>query len=237
MAGPRITRNPSPYSPLPFHLFRLGQLISALIVSSVVSYFVHFLLLEHYKLPWTFIFLLFASVFTIVALITSSALYHFRTLPPKWNLTNNIALSVLWILGLSFLTWNTGWTLGHRCLLANWKTEAGVMVCRLYKACTAFTVTGLLTTLLALFVDVRTHRKTTQRGRYNQMDEPDAKSSAPIVSSPIPQYQSYSSQHAEGTGDLGVQKPYRVQESIEVQHFGYSVPVEQTKYDPARGTF
>lgn len=87
--------------------------------------------------------LLTASVLTIFVLIVSGALYHFRTLPPKYNLTNNAALSVLWILGLSFLTWNTGWTLRHRCLIENWKTEAGIMVCRLYKACSAFTVTGL----------------------------------------------------------------------------------------------
>lgn len=163
MAGPRITRNPSPYDPLSFHLLRLGQLVSAIIVSSVVAFFVYYLVHEHYKLPWTFIFvrilqslfrtpnsnltsplqLLAASLLTVVSLLISSALYFFRTLPPKYNLINNTALSVLWILGLSFLTWNTGWTLGHRCLIVNWKTEAGIMVCRLYKACTAFTVTGL----------------------------------------------------------------------------------------------
>ncbi|KAL9002939.1 MAG: hypothetical protein Q9188_004158 [Gyalolechia gomerana] len=237
MAFSRIIRNPSPYNPLPFHLLRLGQLISALIVSGVVSYFVHFLLLEHYKLPWTFIFLLTASVLTIFALIVSGALYHFRTLPPKYNLTNNAALSVLWILGLSFLTWNTGWTLRHRCLIENWKTEAGIMVCRLYKACTAFTVTGLLTTVLALLLDIRTQRKTTQLGKYNQMHEPDSKRSIPVISSPTPQYGSYNSQRADETGDLGDQKPYRVQESIEVQHFGYSAPPEQTRYDPAHGRY
>ncbi|KAI4188365.1 MAG: hypothetical protein L6R41_002196 [Letrouitia leprolyta] len=220
MAASRILRNPSPYSPLPFHLLRFGQLISALIVSAVVSYF-----------------LLTASVLTILALVVSSALYHFRTLPPKYNLTNNGALSLLWILGLSFLTWNTGWTLGHRCLIENWKTEAGIMVCRLYKACTAFTVTGLVTTLLALLLDLRTQRKTTQLGKYNQMHEPDSKRSIPIISSPVPQYESYISQRADDTGDLGDQKPYRVQESIEVQHFGYSAPTEQTRYDPAHGRY
>ncbi|KAL8834250.1 MAG: hypothetical protein Q9170_003837 [Blastenia crenularia] len=97
----------------------------------------------------------------------------------------------------------------------NWHTEAGIMVCRLYKACTAFTVTGLLTTLLALFLDVRTHRKSTQLGKYNQMHTPDTKRSGPIISSPVPQYESYSSPRGMDTGDLGDQKPYRVQESIE----------------------
>ncbi|KAI4120040.1 MAG: hypothetical protein LQ338_007198, partial [Usnochroma carphineum] len=201
--------------------------------------------------------LLAASLFTIVSLLVSSGLYFFRTLPPKHNLSNNAVLSVLWILGLSFLTWNTGWTLGHRCLVSNWKTEAGIMVCRLYKACTAFTVTGLyvlydqlyacnhttnasflgsLTTLLTLFLDITTYRKTTKLGQYNQMHKLDRKRSHPAISSPMPpQYEDFSGQRAEETGDLGDQKPYRVQESIEVAHFGYSAPTEQTRYDPAHG--
>ncbi|KAL8688686.1 MAG: hypothetical protein Q9218_005470 [Villophora microphyllina] len=236
MPGAKIIQNPSPYDPLSFHLLRLGQFISAAIVSSVVCFFTHYLLVEHHKLPWTFIFLLAASLITLVTLLASSALYHFRTLPPKHNLLANTALSCLWILGLSFLTWNLGWTLGHRCMRSTWYTEAGIMVCRLYKACTAFTVTGLLTTLLALALDIRTHHNTTHRGNYNRMNEPlDTKHPHPIISSPMPQYEPYSSQRAEesmGTGDLG---EYRVRrEEIEVQHFknGYEAPSEQTRYDP-----
>ncbi|KAL8986618.1 MAG: hypothetical protein Q9177_004105 [Variospora cf. flavescens] len=196
--------------------------------------------------------LLAAALSTIVSLLVTSALYFFRTLPPKYNLINNAALSVLWVLGLSFITWNLGWTLGHRCLIDNWKTEAGITVCTLYKSCTAFTVTGLyvaseyisllprpLTTLLALLLDVTTYRKSTQLGKYNRMQGLDLKRSVPsIISAPVPQYDQLGSpRDANNTGDLGDQKPYRVQESIEVQHFGYSAPSEQTKYDPAHGAF
>ncbi|KAL8715929.1 MAG: hypothetical protein Q9220_000596 [cf. Caloplaca sp. 1 TL-2023] len=238
MAGTRrITRNPSPYNPLPFHLLRLGQLISAAFVSSVVTYFVHYLLHEHYKLPWTFLFLLTASFLTIFALLASSALYHFRTLPPKYNLTNNAALTVLWILSLSFLTWNVGWTLSHRCTITTWHNETGIMVCRLYKACTAFTITGLLTTFFALLLDIQTHRKSTLLGKYNQMYEPDKKRAFPAISAPVIQSEPYRSQPMNGTGDLSDEKPYRVQESIEARHFGYTAPTEQTKYDPAHGVY
>ncbi|KAL8771842.1 MAG: hypothetical protein Q9209_002780 [Squamulea sp. 1 TL-2023] len=234
MAGPKVTRNPSPYAPLPFHLLRLAQWISAAIVTSVVWYFVYFLLHEHYQLPWTFIFLLTASSLTILALFISSALYHFRTLPPTYNLIVNAALSVFWILGLSFLTRNVGWTIGHRCTITTWHTEAGIMVCRLYKACTAFTITGF--TLLALLLDVRTHRRSTRLGKYNVMHEPDPKHSFPIISRPTPQYEPFTSQRAEQeSGDLSEQRPYKIREEIEVQHFGYSAPTEQTRYDPVHG--
>lgn len=198
--------------------------------------------------------LLTASSLTILALFASSALYHFRTLPLTYNLINNAVLSVFWILGLSFLSWNVGWTITHRCAIATWLTEAGIMVCRLFKACTAFTVTGLyashlfptlpevahqthrLASLLALFLDVQVHRKSTQLGQYNAMHEPDVKHSVPIISRPTPQYEPFSSQRAGfASGDLGDQMPYKVQESIEVQHFGYSKPTEQTRYDPVHG--
>ncbi|KAL8853941.1 MAG: hypothetical protein Q9221_001249 [Calogaya cf. arnoldii] len=252
MASIKITRNPSPYAPLPFHLLRLCQLISAAIVTSVVWYFVYFLVHEHYTLPWTFIFVrsssfptllkhtstdhlrqLLTASSTILALFVSSALYFFRTLPPTYNTTINAALSILWILGLSFLTWNVGGAIGHRCAIDTWLTKAGIMVCRLFKACTAFTVTGLLASLLALFLDVQTRRQSTQLGRYNAMHEPDVKRSIPIISRPEPQYEPFSSQHAEqDSGDLGDRRPYKVQESIEAEHFGYSVPTEQTSYDP-----
>lgn len=96
--------------------------------------------------------------------------------------------------------------------------------------------THRLASLLALFLDVQVHRKSTQLGQYNAMHETDVKHSVPIISRPIPQYEPFSSQRAGfASGDLGDQMPYKVQESIEVQHFGYSKPTEQTRYDPVHG--
>lgn len=50
----KISTKPSSYPPLAFHLIRTGQLLSALIVSSILVFFVHQLHLEHYYIPWTF---------------------------------------------------------------------------------------------------------------------------------------------------------------------------------------
>lgn len=87
--------------------------------------------------------LLTVSLLTFVVLLVTSAFYTFRTLSPKYNLYSNGALTLLWILGLTLLTWNLSWTLGHHCARTTWHNDAGIMVCRLYKAMTAFTVTGL----------------------------------------------------------------------------------------------
>ena len=55
----------------------------------------------------------------------------------------NGCLTVLWMLGFGLLVWNLSQTLTHKCVILNWGSQAGVMVCRLYKALTAFTVTGV----------------------------------------------------------------------------------------------
>ena len=51
----RVSRKPSPYPTLAFHLLRLSQLLSSIIVSSVLIFFIHHLHIEKYYIPWTFI--------------------------------------------------------------------------------------------------------------------------------------------------------------------------------------
>ena len=51
----RVSKKPSQYPTLTFHLLRLAQLLSSIIVSSVLIFFIHHLHLEKYYIPWTFI--------------------------------------------------------------------------------------------------------------------------------------------------------------------------------------
>lgn len=53
---------------------------------------------------------------------------------------------------------------------------------------------------------------------------------------PEPQYEPFTLQSAQhDPGDLCDRRAYKVQELIEVDHFGYGAPTEQTRYDPAHG--
>lgn len=137
------------------------------------------------------------------------------------------------------------------------------MVCRLYKALTAFTVTGLsvllrvlpmnhtkyyppfliltnprFATLLATLLDLHTHRKSTKLGNYNPML--DVKRPAAYSISP-PQPTSYSQApdpyEAQGQRETShdIARPYKVQRPIEAQQFGYSAPSEQTTYAGGSG--
>lgn len=46
---------PSHYPPLAFHVIRTGALVSSLVVSAVLSYFVYHLKHDNFKIPWTFL--------------------------------------------------------------------------------------------------------------------------------------------------------------------------------------
>jgi len=187
--------------------------------------------------------LLTVSVLTLAALTATTLLHFTRSLNPKINLTVNAALTLLWLLALALLTWNLTWTLGHRCIVTRWHNEAGIMVCRLYKSMTAFTVTGAFTTILALLLDMRIQRKANQLGRYNPMLDVkgpgNARSNSPFGASTanlnvqedgvVPHILVKAPSH-----DL--QRPYKVQRPIEAGKFGYSQPEEQTSYGGGGGS-
>lgn len=55
MAFKRDRTKPTAYPFLPFHLIRSAQLVSSLIVASIMAYFLRELSANNYSLPWTFI--------------------------------------------------------------------------------------------------------------------------------------------------------------------------------------
>lgn len=128
--------------------------------------------------------------------------------------------------------------MGHRCINGNWHNDAGVMVCRLYKALTAFTITALASSLIAIALDFRTHRKATQLGKYNQMLDIKAPNGGVRSSSPFHTGNEWDTGFGDG-GNSGNgaraashdgARPYKVQKPIEAQQFGYAAPSEQTSY-------
>ncbi len=85
-----------------------------------------------------------SSLSLLSLLFTYTLHYHYRgSLSPRINVWVNTALLVLWCLGLSLLVWNINHLLADKCSIVTWSSERGVMVCRLYKALTAFTILSL----------------------------------------------------------------------------------------------
>ena len=156
-----ISFQPSPYPRLQFHIYRLSQLVCSIIVTSILSYFIHFLAAESFTIPWTFIIvwaevcftrsrlltscnqLFTVSLLTIASYAATVFFYHRRSLKPTVSACIDGFLSVIWLLGFALLFWNLRGTLTHRCHILNWGTDAGVMVCRLYKTLAAFTTIGM----------------------------------------------------------------------------------------------
>ncbi|KAI9733954.1 MAG: hypothetical protein M1834_002611 [Cirrosporium novae-zelandiae] len=170
MSNSRLKKQPSAYPPLPFHIIRGLQLISSMVVSGIMFYFMYHLKHDSYKIPWTFLLLLAVSLCTIVALCITMGLYIFRTLNPMANLIANAILSLLWVVGFGLLSWNMSGTLTAVCNVSNWGNSLGMMVCRIYKALFSFALFGTLSTIAAVLIDASVRKRQAARGAYDAMD-------------------------------------------------------------------
>jgi hypothetical protein len=159
---------PSPYPRFLFHGLRTAQLISSIVVSGIMAYFMYYLQLEHFSIPWTFIVLMLVSLLTLTFLTLTIILYNFTYLSPKVNLLLNSSCALLWTLGLALLSWSvsTSHVLAKQCTGSIWGGDAEAGVCRDYKALWSMTLFGTISTFAALALDYHTHQKTIHRGIY-----------------------------------------------------------------------
>lgn len=167
--GARNRTQPSYYSPFPFHFIRVSSYISSLVVAAVMFYFMYHLWHDHFRIPWTFLFLMVVSLLTLISLTLTTILHSCHVLSPRLNLVINIPLLLLWALSFSLLTWNMSGTLTHICNVENWGNSTGIMICRIYKALFSFSTTGFVCAFAAVILDIRTWRKQTRQGSYAVM--------------------------------------------------------------------
>ncbi|KAH8722924.1 hypothetical protein GQ44DRAFT_621446 [Phaeosphaeriaceae sp. PMI808] len=181
---------PTHYPKIPFHSIRSAQLLSSAVVSCIMFYFLKELAHDHFRLPWTFILLMAVSLLTLLALTTTIALHCFYGLNPVLNTVLNSSLALLWAVSFSLLSWWSSGTLTHVCNRENWDDELGISVCRLYKALFSFSLLGLITTLLALALDIHVQRQATARGHFQAigMGAGDSKGGPAIVLSGLDEH-------------------------------------------------
>jgi len=209
---------PSTYPKIPFHGLRALQLLSSLVVGSIMYYFIYHLSRDHWNIPWTFIFFTSASMITIVSLCTTIVLHCCFGLNPRFNLMLNGALFLLWGAGFGMLSWWASITLFHRCAVENWHDEVGVMVCRIYKALYAFGLLGFVSTLSAFVLDIIVFKRATRLGKYNMMRDGDIK---PGV---VP--------YNDVNGSHGMDLPAFNARAQQTSHdAGYAIPEQQFGYD------
>ncbi|KAH7381456.1 hypothetical protein DE146DRAFT_286708 [Phaeosphaeria sp. MPI-PUGE-AT-0046c] len=169
---------PTHYPRVPFHAIRSAQLLSSTVVACVMFYFLSELARDRFRWPWTFILLMAVALLTLVSLAATIVLHCFYGLNSTLNTMLNSALAVLWAVSFGLLSWWSSGTLSHVCNGDNWDDELGISVCRLYKALFSFSLLGLLSTMVALVLDVHVQRQAAARGRFQAvgMGEVDEKS-------------------------------------------------------------
>ena len=157
------------------------------------------------------------ALLTLVSLAITIVLHCCYGLNPTLNIIINSGLALLWAVAFSLLSWYSSGTLSHVCNQEQWDDDLGISVCRLYKALFSFSLFGLLSTIMALILDVHVQRQAVVRGRFQAigMIAGDGKSgrSEGIESNPNP---SASRQHGRGGA-------------------GYSLPEEQFAYGDDTG--
>lgn len=208
---------PTHYPFIPFHAIRSAQLLSSIIVASVMFYFMSELARDHFRLPWTFILLMVVALLTLVSLTATILLHCFYGLNPMLNTILNGSLAVLWAVSFGLLSWWSSGTLSHVCNKDNWVDELGISVCRLYKALFSFSLLGLISTLVAVVLDMHVQRQAVARGRFQAIGmggvEPKSDHAEGYESNPNP---SASRQRRQNGG-------------------GYAVPEEQFAYGDDTG--
>ncbi|KAL2422016.1 hypothetical protein ABEF95_006367 [Exophiala dermatitidis] len=160
---------PPVYPKASFHIIRGIAFVCASIVSGILIYFCIQLRHDGFKLPWTFIIVLASTLSSLLALLLSSIIYTFFFLSPLFNLFMNSLILILWTIGLGLLTWNMYGTLGHSCSRANWASDAGMSICRIYKALYSFAIFGWLAQVALVILDIRSRRAQTALGKYDKM--------------------------------------------------------------------
>ncbi|GAB7329221.1 hypothetical protein MBLNU13_g01035t1 [Cladosporium sp. NU13] len=166
----RAKTAPSHYPRVPFHLLRFFQLLASLVVGGIMSFFMWHLTHDHWQTPWTFVLLMASSFFSVAALTVTIVLHCCVGLRPDFNIAINGFLTLVWLVSWSLLTWYMSPTLRNYCDIEHWKEDAGIMVCRIYKALFTFAFLGLISTMAALCLDFYVRRKNNKRGMYRLHD-------------------------------------------------------------------
>ena len=220
---------------------------SASIISAILIYFCYQLKHDEFKLPWTFLIVLAASIPTLLSLSLTICMKS-----TSFALIINIPILIIWSAGIVLLAWNMYGTLGHTCSIANWGSHDGIMVCQTYKALFAFTVIGWCTAVAGVVLDFRVRSRQNRLGSYDQMkdgkvtgeewgvkmDTFDATTQAPINHGPRRSpYESYDHNEQYQNNDTYKDKrrpPFEGNGGVNITDFRYQAPSEQTMYDPGR---
>ncbi|KAJ5959492.1 uncharacterized protein N7479_006642 [Penicillium vulpinum] len=160
---------PSVYPPLPFHLIRFLIFLSSTVVGVILAVFTYHLHADGFKLPYAFIVLFVSAGLSIFNILLTSVIHCSCGLSTKLSISVNILLTILWALSLGLLTWSLASTITTSCIADYWGNSTGIAVCRSYKALFTFNITGLVSYIAAVWLDVVVRRRQTRLGVYDPM--------------------------------------------------------------------
>ncbi|ETN46674.1 uncharacterized protein HMPREF1541_00861 [Cyphellophora europaea CBS 101466] len=163
---------PSAYPfPLTYLVLSVSFVFSA-IATGLLGYFIYYLNMDSMPVPFEFILLITTSTLSLCAYLWASFTHLFRTMTPKISLATNTLLLLLWIISTALISRKIShMVLTNSCSLSMWRTDMGVMVCRIYKALFAFIILAAASVAATVALDVHVLREMTSRGAYREMKD------------------------------------------------------------------
>ncbi|KEF52510.1 uncharacterized protein A1O9_11352 [Exophiala aquamarina CBS 119918] len=206
----KVKSRPQAYSAMSFHLVRAIAFISQAIVSGILIFFCIQLRKDGFKLPWTFIIVLAASLLSIISILITTIFYVCSFLSPLFNLIVNVTVLIIQFVGFVLLSWNMSGTLSHSCSASNWASNDGMMVCRIYKAFYSFVIFTLLAQIAQIVLDARSRSAQTQLGRYGNIESNKDLKLDDLSKAKQQQYQSAGGHSAQPSHASSDDVPYSV---------------------------
>ena len=111
-----------------------------------------------------------------LAFLTYSFFIHtFRVSSARSNFIINVVLFALWSASLALIGWKLNhMVLSRSCTIEMWQTDMGMMVCRIYKAMSAFLILAWLSSIASFILDWTVASGQQSRGAYAQMKDNSA---------------------------------------------------------------
>jgi len=148
--------NPDAWPSAGYYLVRFIEFLTSIGIIGTLAYFIYALLKAKFGVPYEFIILIIAAIFSLFNIVTSGVAKCCGALNPKLALPFDVLVLAGYAVAFGLLNRAMDGLVFRSCTTGSWGAinGNGVYVCRLYKAVWAFTITALAMYLFSVLIDV-----------------------------------------------------------------------------------
>jgi len=153
---PKYRSSPDAWPNAGYFLVRFLEVLCSFGIMGTLSYFVYALVKAKLGIPYEFIILYAAAVFSLFNVVTTGVAKCCGALNAKWAIIIDFLALAAYSVAFGLLQHAMGHLVFENCVAGRWGIEGGngVYVCRLYKATWAFSVTAIGMYVISCLIDI-----------------------------------------------------------------------------------